>query len=345
MRIAFFTYPAAFQNIGGGEIVLLKMREALLKKGIDVHLLDTWQDRVETYDILHVFGTVKDCLGVMRAAQARGVKIVVTPIIWSDWRRAFFESSSVPERARLCIQHFTKVIFPSFPSERREMMMLADRVLPNAQAELEHISKLFAIPQAKMRVVPNGVDPVFASGDPVLFRQKYGEKKFILSTGRIEPRKNQLNLIRALKGAGHRLVLIGSAVSGYEKYAEECRREGQGSVEFVPGLQHRDPLLSSAYAACEAFVLPGWFETPGLAAMEAAVAGAALAVTQVGSTREYFGKDAQYFDPSSPKDMQQKILTAFSSGRQTALSQKMLQRYTWEHVAAKTIEIYKEIVP
>jgi glycosyltransferase involved in cell wall biosynthesis len=138
-------------------------------------------------------------------------------------------------------------------------------------------------------------------------------------------------------------VLIGDTVSGFEKYAEDCRREGAGFTEFIPAFKHDDPLLSSAYAACKVFVLPGWFETPGLAAMEAAVAGATLAVTQVGSTREYFGDNAEYFDPANAKDMQKKILNALSKPHQKALSQKMLEHYTWERVAAKTMEVYGEL--
>ena len=77
-----------------------------------------------------------------------------------------------------------------------------------------------------------------------------------------------------LLAAGARLVLIGSPVSGYEEYFNECKKLGGGFTTFIPTMRHEDPLLRSAYAACDLFVLQGWFETPGLVAMEAALAGA-----------------------------------------------------------------------
>ncbi len=43
-------------------------------------------------------------------------------------------------------------------------------------------------------------------------------------------------------------------------------RTSSGSMR----LDHDDPLLASAYAAARVFALPSWFETPGLAALEAA---------------------------------------------------------------------------
>ena len=41
-------------------------------------------------------------------------------------------------------------------------------------------------------------------------------------------------------------------------------------------MEHRDPLLALAYSACSVFALPSTLETPGLAALEAAAAGAPL---------------------------------------------------------------------
>ena len=57
MKILFFAYPSAFQAPGGGEVLLLKTKEALESKGIFVKLFDQWNDKLKDYDILHVFGT------------------------------------------------------------------------------------------------------------------------------------------------------------------------------------------------------------------------------------------------------------------------------------------------
>ena len=57
--------------------------------------------------------------------------------------------------------------------------------------------------------------------------------------------------------------------------------------------------LASAYAAARVFALPSWFETPGLAALEAGLAGCAVAITPYGSTRDYFG-DLRAVCPARP---------------------------------------------
>jgi glycosyltransferase involved in cell wall biosynthesis len=284
---------------------------------------------------------VKDCLGLVLTAKSRGVKVVMSPVLWSDWRRALF-AEGVRQKTDLFLRHFSKVVFPAFPSARRRLLLASDLLFPNSKTECKHIARLFAVPASKMRVVPNGVERRFADADPSLFREKYGKEPFILGVGRLEPRKNQLNLVKALKGSGQKLILVGSPVTGYEAYARECQETGKGFTVFLPTLRHDDPMLASAYAACSVFALQGWFETPGLAALEAALAGARLAVTSGGSTREYFGDAVEYLDPSSPADIRRKIDAASRRTPDPALRERILSHFTWEAVARETLSGYRK---
>ena len=68
-------------------------------------------------------------------------------------------------------------------------------------------------------------------------------------------------------------------------------------------MEHDDPLLASACAAARVFALPSWFETPGLAALEAALAGCAVVITPFGSPREYFGDLVEYARPDRPGEV------------------------------------------
>lgn len=72
MKVAFYVYPTAFQNPGGGEVQLLKTKEALEKLGVPIKLFDIWNDRLRDFDILHVFGSVKDALPMMEEAKRVG---------------------------------------------------------------------------------------------------------------------------------------------------------------------------------------------------------------------------------------------------------------------------------
>src|SRR3989338_3603807 len=131
------------------------------------------------------------------------------------------------------MHHLVKVIFPYFPSSRRQMLLLADAVIPNSEIEKRQLMRLFAIGPDKLHIIPNCVDKDFAHSDENIFVSKYGLKDFVLSVGRIEPRKNQLNLIKALKGFGRALVIIGDPVSDYMDYYGECKRHADKNTIFL----------------------------------------------------------------------------------------------------------------
>ncbi len=344
MKVAFFVYPSAFQSPGGGEILLLKTKEALERKGITVRLFNQWEDKLKDFDILHVFGSFRDCVWLMRTARSLGVKIVLSPIFWSTLQRTFFEYGGIYKRTQMVLRHVAKVALPFLPSERRNMFLLADAIVPNSQAEAEQVSRLFYIKKSKMHVVYLAADERFMDSDGSEFIKKYKIKDFILSVGRIEPRKNQLNLIRALKGLGRRLVLIGDVVPHYDEYYRQCKREADKDTLFIRRVEHDDTLLSSAYAACGVFVLQSWFETPGLSALEAALAGARLAITSGGSTREYFKDYVEYLNPASLGSIREAVECALQREKTYDLKQHMLNNYLWSHSADQNIRVYEKLL-
>src|SRR6185437_7691066 len=104
-------------------------------------------------------------------------------------------------------------------------------------------------------------------------------------------------------------VAIGDAPPGLEAYQRRC-----GEATWIPAVDHDDPLLASAYAAARVFALPSWFETPGLAALEAALAGCAVVVTPNGCTREYFGPRVEYARPDRPAAIRAALARAWEHG-------------------------------
>jgi len=346
MRVAFYSYPSAFQNPGGGEVQLLKTKEYLEKSGVEVKLFDQWSDDLDDFDFLHVFGSVKDCVGLMETSRNKGVKVALSSIFWSSFKRALYEGPGVSTKADLFARHLAKIVFPRFPSGRRRTMLLSDVIFPNSEMEKQQLKRLFGIRDERIRVVPNAIDERFLDADPGAFRDKFGTEDFVLAVGRIEPRKNQLNLIKAMKGSGLKLVVVGDPVSDYAGYYDMCRKESGSDVVFTGGFRHGEGLLESAYAACSVFAAPGWFETPGLAALEAAAAGAPVAITKYGCTMEYFGEDADYFDPSDPRDIRKAVLRARTAGKERTQSMKerIKTSYLWENTARETLRGYESVI-
>jgi glycosyltransferase involved in cell wall biosynthesis len=334
----------AFQAPGGGENQLVQTGTHLEARGVPVRLFSPWTDRLETARLLHLFGMSREGLELAQVARRRSVPVVLSPICWYQPRAlAALEHGPLRKLASLAVLGLRTMAAPSVPSWRRELLGLADFVLPNSRSEANQLMRLFAVPTERIRVVPNGVLPSVASASPELFRSQWGAEPFVLFVGRIEPRKNVLRLIKALQGLGLPLVVIGDVPPGREDYERTCRRAGMGRVTWLGRLDHQDPLLASAYAAARVFALPSWFETPGLAALEAGLAGCSITVTPFGSTRDYFGDLVEYARPDRTAEIRRAVVKCWEDGPDPRLSRLIATHYLWPNVAQITSEVYDQV--
>jgi len=330
------------QNPGGGEVQLLKTAEALRGCGVDVRLLDAWRDRLERFHWLHLFGMCRETLAMAMAARSRGVRVALSPICWYEPAACWHLEPTVALRAKALLAWSARRLIRSVPSWRLQLLQAADLLLPNSTAEARQLAALFDVAPSKLRVVPNGVDERFMHADPRPFARQFELDRYVLAPGRIEPRKNQLALIRALWGSGLTLVLLGDPHPAHASYYEQCRREAGAGVRFVGRLEHDSELLAAAYAGADAVVLPGWYETPGLAALEAALAGTPVVVTARGSAREYFGPLARYVQPDDLGSIRRQVRAAVAAGRSSQLQEHVRRNFLWRHVAQRTLAAYRE---
>ena len=114
-------------------------------------------------------------------------------------------------------------------------------------------------------------------------------------------------------------------------------------TRWLPRVDHDDPILESAYAAARVLALPSWFETPGLVALEAALAGTAVVVTPHGCTREYFGDRVGYARPDRPSEIARAVADAWAGGPDAGLSAHVGRYYPWSEVARRTAEAYEQV--
>jgi glycosyltransferase involved in cell wall biosynthesis len=336
---------AAFQAAGGGENQLIQTGRHLDSLGVPIRLFSLWTDRLERARLIHLFGMSHEGLELARVSRAQRVPVVLSPICWYEPRAMLALEPSLPRKIRSLAGWSLRRAMPGLPSWRRELLELADAVLPNSPAEAAQLARLFGVERSKLRVVPNGVRPAIGSADPEPFRRRFGDRPFVLTVGRIEPRKNTLPLITAVRSLGLPLVVIGQAPPRFEDYLRECRGAGSEDVRWMGQLDHDDPLLASAYAAARVFALTSWFETPGLAALEAALAGCPIVVTPYGSTRDYFGDLAEYARPDRVDEIVRAVRNCWENGADPRLAQLIASRYLWPKVAQKTAEVYDRVAP
>ncbi|GAB4259836.1 glycosyltransferase family 4 protein [Thermincola ferriacetica] len=343
MKVAFNAPQTFNQVIGGAEIQLLKTKKALEELGVEVHLFDQWEMKVTDFDLVHNFtgdpSTYPLCSHVKKAQ----VPLVVSTVYWPVLEYYLFSDTGKKQKLLALGYHFFKKIFSAGDLQRR-IYHMADILLPNSATEAKQVARDFGVELNRSFVVPNGVDRRFADAKPDLFYRRYGLKDFVLCVGRIEPRKNQLSVIRALKGTGIPLVIIGEPAYKPHPYYEACLREKDDSVHFLGYISHDDPLLESAYAACHTFVLASWYDTPGLVALEAGLAGARVVITGKGTTRDYFADYVRYVDPRSVRDIREAVLAACGEPKNDLLRNHIMQNFLWENVGQKTLEAYRRIL-
>lgn len=321
MSVTFATYPWAFETPGGGEIQLLKYEEYLLKAGVDVIRHDPWRDDLGKASVFHFFSCMGGSVHLCNYVKSRGVPLVISASLW--------------------LTEETKHLYPL--GEIAAQLSLADAIVTNGDIESDHIAAILGLPRERFHTVRNACDPWFGElVDPALFRAEYNvDSSFVLNVGNIEPRKNQLNLIRAARRAGRPLVLMGHIRD--KAYGEACLAEMDDDIRYLGPIDHESPLLRSAFAACEVFCLPSTLETPGLAALEAAAAGAKLVVTGEGSTREYFGDDALYVDSADVEGIADALDQAAAAPATAALRNRVNANFTWQNVVPVLIELYRRI--
>jgi glycosyltransferase involved in cell wall biosynthesis len=346
--ILFHAGSGVFQSPGGGEVQLIKTGEALEQRGFPVGLFNPWLDRLGEHRLIHFFGLHREALPLAKLAKKAGIGVVVSPICWYDPLAQWHEAHGwVDGAARVSKWFLLRHCWPARSrSWRFQLLTLADRILPNSEAEADQLVRLFGVDRARIRVVPNAVDTHQAIAPTEQVRQRIAFQEYVLYVGRIEHRKNVIGLIDSCIAADKPLVIIGRGSIESAEYEAVCRKLAEGrKIQFLGSLSKTDPLLISAMASARVFALPSWFETPGLAALEAAALGTQVVITSRGATREYFGDFACYCDPLHPNSIKQAIVQAWDnpiSGREQ-LAERIRREWTWQEVARIMEGIYDAV--
>ena len=337
MKITLACYQAVSLIHGGPRVQILGTKTGLERLGAEVRLFDPWGPPAQLEcDLVHLFSANVATFHLARNIHSLSVPMVTSPIF-------FTQRSASAIRMTLAADRAFKKIRPGIWTDygfTAQICHWSKGVFPNTSDEARLVELGLGIPSSKVSVVPNGVDPHFEFGDPTLFKKKYGIEKFILNVGHIGPaRKNVKSLLHALKTIDHPAVIIGKII-GTE--GEECMHEASlnKKILVIPGLENDSEMLASAYAACDVFALPSLFETPGIAALEAGLAGAKITITPFGGTKEYFGTMAHYVNPHSIESIRAGIVAALNENRNSSLQHHIKKEYLWDKVAEKTLAVY-----
>lgn len=364
LRVLFSSRTTLYSTPGGDTIILHKTAEALRLLGCDVTISLDFDHPLDGYDIVHLFNLTRpqETYYQARRATKLGIPVILSPI-YVDYteadraargplQRLMFRSisRSKAEFLKMLARSFSNgelnrgtaaILVKGFRAAQRDLIEMSSVLLPNSDSETARIRQDF--PEAVE--VRNVVVPIAV--DPTLFNPNFPAPApefidCILSVGRIERRKCQLELVRALKGTGLRLVLVGKPGPNQMAYFAQIKREMDSTVTIIDHVDQ--PCLRQYYAACKVHALVSWMETAGMSSLEAAAMGANIVITDKGDTRDYFGDLAYYCSPDSEASIREAVLRAHSAPRSTLLQERVLNNYTWTHAAQGTFAVYCDVM-
>jgi glycosyltransferase involved in cell wall biosynthesis len=343
MRVLLVPYPDTWAIEGGHKTQLFQTARALRGAGATVAVGDISLARSAWFDVVHYFGDPRPLLAAGRPPSRLVISPVyfpawfdLGPLRWTGGCRTWI-TSRLRHRLR-SVKHpgHHRRQWAEFRARIRAMAK-ADVIVTNSHAETRLLEADADEPLPDVRVAHNGVDPSFFTGTAERGRTLLGEDPYILCVGRIEPRKNQLSLARAMRSVPRRLVLLGTVLPGNEAYLRAC----QEALPSLVHISHVGDRLPHVYAAADVHVLPSWYETTGLTTLEALAAGTPCVAGRGPCVDDYFAGAAgvRLHRPGDRRGLRASILDALDEPR--GQGRELAARFTWKRTAEELFDAYQ----
>jgi len=237
----------------------------------------------------------------------------------------------------------------------RGVTRAARAVIAISHATKRDLVERLGVPEERITVVPNGVDPAYApvptDSDPALeVRRRYAlPERFILTVGAIEPRKNLRRLFEALRRVAARpdardVALIHAGPDGWlaDDVPHAAHAIANGRVRFLGYVSAPD--LAVLYGLAQCLAYPSLWEGFGLPVLEAMACGCPVLTSRVSALPELAGDAALLVEPTSVEEISDGLGRLWSDGSLRALlARRGIERarqFTWERTARETLAVY-----
>jgi glycosyltransferase involved in cell wall biosynthesis len=362
MKVLFQSRTTLFSAPGGDTVQLLKTREYLEKMGVEVDIAEELEPDVSAYDLVHVFNLMRaqEAWIQVRSAKRQGKPVALSTIygLYTEYEQkargglfgliARHSGPYMLEYLKIAARCVTSgelhkgalaVLGQGYYRTLKKIVSRVDVFLPNSDSEMARVAREMKLVDPPYVAVPNAVDTEVFDYERVDATELEGYEGCLVCAARIEGRKSQLNLVRAMKDLPYRLLIIGKPSPNHMAYYEQVKAEAGDNVEFIGAVDHAE--LAKYYKVARASALISWMETPGLSSLEAAAMRCNLVITEKGDTRDYFGDFAAYCEPDDVSSIRNAVIRAMEQPFDEALRDHVLEHYTWDKTAQATLKGYE----
>lgn len=345
--IGLVVRDARVDAVGGDLVQARAVGRFVREAGATVRYVDgsNWDGRGWDAAVLFNVALPETMLAAERCARL-GLPYVVFPVFWDlaasipleERRRlsrclpmASVQRRAVGRLAYLCGRGrgwgISDLLRMASRTDRVAMMRVlgaARGVCPNSTAEAKHLAAYLGVEEdERWVVVRNGLwAEEIPRGVP------WGERaEEVVCLGALSPRKNSFGLVAAAGKAGVRLRIVGQDMRAPDAYARRVMALAGPNV-VVEGARSRGEALS-LLARSRAHAQVGFVETPGLATLEAAAAGASIVAAGTPVVKEYFPDGISSVDPTSVQSIASALVEAVSNPPCGGLAELVRTLYDW----------------
>lgn len=220
-------------------------------------------------------------------------------------------------------------------------------IFADSQTTKNDLENLLKIGPQRIHINYPGVEIKKPTKEQInLTLKKYNlNRSFVLTVGKIEPRKNIKRLIEAfqkIKNQNIDLVIVGP--QGWEKKQYNNITMKQFNIKFLGLIT--DTELYSLYNSCLFFIYPSLWEGFGYPVVEAMKLGVPVGTSNTSSLKEIAENAALLFNPDSVNEIYQSMETLIKDEKiGKVLSKKGLERskiFTWLNYYKKLMSILSE---
>ncbi|CAB3804542.1 glycosyltransferase family 4 protein [Paraburkholderia caffeinilytica] len=229
-------------------------------------------------------------------------------------------------------------------------------VLTVSEYSRRQLIERYKLAPSQVSITSNGVDrdafKVDRSAAKEYVRSKYGCADYILTVGRLEPRKNHLGLLKAYKILKERhsdfpkLVFVGQRDFGFEsmlRYISE--NDIQSDVKIIEDAKHAD--LIRLYRAAYLFVYPSFAEGFGIPPLEAMAADCPVVCSNTTSMNELFSSGARMVDPHDIEELVNAIFEVCNDSelqnRLRVRGDAIAEQHTWRAAARNLVTAFDSV--
>ena len=333
MKIAYIMYPGAcYMGNGDGQRMQAEIwAKELERKGHQVDRINPWGHYDwKSYDVIHVFGFGLWNYDMIHWGSGINPNFVFSPII----------DTNTPMWKYKLATHlgYNKIRLYSQNYALRQLKPDIKLFFARTEYEAKYLRMGYDISDNKIAIVP-------LSYREIHYDPSTEKESFCLFAGTMtQPRKNVPRLIEAAKKYHFNLKLVGNKGNAEsEAYLHKLIGDAH-NIDILGFVSDKE--LTSLYNRAKVFALPSTNEGVGLVALEAAVCGCNIVITQLGGPKEYYEKGSvELVNPYDVDDIGKAVLRALENNtNQPQLRKELIKKYNTSSCVDKLIECYNQIL-